>query len=64
MSEEVAVAIDLDLEPGLREPRSGKPVRLVLGRRAVRAVRPRATADRVELVEALEDSHARSLAPS
>ena len=55
------MAIDLDLEPRLLAPRRRQLVRLVLGRREVRAVRARATADRVELVEPFENAHAVSL---
>jgi len=50
VSEEVAVAVDFDLEPRLLEPGRREPVRLILGRRGMRAVRAGATADRVELV--------------
>ena len=55
------MAVDLDLEPRRLEPRRREPVRLVLGRGAVRPVRARAAADRVQLVEPLEHAHARSL---
>ena len=55
------MAIDLHLEPGLLEPPRSKTVRLVLGRRGVRAIRAGAAADRVKLVQPFEDTHARSV---
>ena len=59
--EEVAVPVDLDFEPGSRQPRRTEPVRFVLCRGEVRTVRARATADRVKLVEPVEDPHGRSV---
>ena len=50
--------------PASTQPRRRQRVRLVLGRRAVRPVRARPAADRVQLVEPLEDPHARSLVPA
>ena len=60
-TEEISFAVDLDVEPGFPEPRCCEPMRLVLGHRAVRAVRARPAPDRVELVKPLEDPHLRSL---
>ncbi len=54
MSEEVAVAVDLDLEPRLLEPACREAMRLVLGRRGMGPVRAGAATDRVQLVEPLE----------
>ena len=50
-------------QTGLLEPRRRERVRLVLGRRGMRPIRTRPTADRVELVEPVEDAHARSVEP-
>jgi hypothetical protein len=58
MSEEVAARVDLDLEARLLEPCRREPVRLVLGLRRVRPIRARTAADRVQLLEPVEDAHA------
>ena len=49
--------VDLDLEPGLPHPAGRELVRLVLGRAPVRPVRARPAADRVQLLEPLENPH-------
>ena len=61
MAEEVSVGVDFDLEPRLPEPRRCKAVRLVLRGRSIRPIRSWTTADRVELVEPVEDPHGRSV---
>ena len=61
MSEEVAVAVDLDFEPRLLEPASRDAMRLVLGGGGMRPVRAEAATDRVQLVEPLESAHELSL---
>ena len=53
--------IGLDREPGLPQPAGCELERLVLGRARVRSVRPAPAADRVQLLEALEDPHAGSV---
>ena len=59
--DEVSVTVDLDGESRLLEPAGREPVRLVLGSREMRPVRTRAAADRIQLVEPLQDAHRASL---
>ncbi len=56
MSEQVPIRVDLDLEPGLLEPAARELVRLVLLGRAGDPVRARPVADRVELLQPVEDA--------
>ena len=56
MAEEVPGGVDLDLEPGLLQPAARKLVRLVLLGRVADAVRARPVADRVQLVQPVEDA--------
>ena len=56
MAEEVAVRVDLDLEPGLAHPAGGERVRLVLPGASGDAARARPTADRVQLLQPIEDA--------
>ena len=59
-ADEVAVRIDLDREAGLAEPDSGQLVGGVLLRARMRPVRARPAADRVQLLQPLEEArHAR-----
>jgi hypothetical protein len=54
MAEEVAVVVDLDVEPRLLEPLRSEIVRELLLGRPVPTSGSRAAADRVELLEPLE----------
>ena len=54
-SKEVSVRVDLDRQARLAHPSCSDRVRLVLGGAPVRPVRARPAADRVQLLEALED---------
>src|SRR3990170_2084463 len=57
MAEEVAVGVDLDVEPGLAHPAGGERVRLVLLSAPRHTVRARPAADRVQLLEPLKNLH-------
>jgi hypothetical protein len=60
-SDEVAARVNVHFEPGLLEPRRRKPMGLVLGVRGMRAVRARPPTDGIQLLEPVEDAHARSV---
>jgi len=56
MSEQVPGRVHLDLEPGLLEPAPRQLVGLVLFGRVADPVRARTGADRVQLVQPVEDA--------
>ena len=61
--DDVAARVDLDSEPGLAHPARGELVRIVLGSARVRSVCARASAERIEDIESVEDPH-RGATPS
>jgi hypothetical protein len=61
--EEIPCRVDLDLEPGLAHPAGYEFVRLVLLARPAETVRARPAADRVQLVEPVQNPHVHSLSP-
>jgi hypothetical protein len=60
MAEQVTGRVDLDLEPRLLQPPARELVRLVFLRRPRNAVRAGPVADRVELVQPVENARAYS----
>ena len=61
-SEEVSVGVDLDGETGLAEPARDEVVRLLLARAPADTIRAGARADRVDLLDPLENPQGPSLA--
>jgi hypothetical protein len=55
--DQVPGGVDLDREPGRPHPPRGERVRLVLGGVVAGAIRADPAADRVELLEPVEDAH-------
>ena len=61
--DQVLVRVDLDGEPGLAEPARDEVVRFLLARAPADAIRAGARADRVDLLDPLENPQAPSLSP-